>query len=88
MADRWRLTDHCCRVCFGRVLRHEDGHRLRCAECGAEGEGPVESMCFCGVEVCGEQPFQCLPNPERGADTPNEVCVVERDLPADDPRAR
>jgi hypothetical protein len=63
-AELWELTDHCCRVCFGRILRSAEhappplpgepgdarAYRWRCACCGAETiHRHVESICACGT---------------------------------------
>lgn len=51
----WALTDHCCRVCFSRVLVREtfDRRRVyRCAGCGVEKEGRTEAaICACGIKL-------------------------------------
>jgi len=51
----WALTDHCCRVCFSRVLVREtfDRRRIyRCAGCGVEKEGRSEAaICACGIKL-------------------------------------
>lgn len=48
----WRLTDHVCRVCFGRVLERDGapGHIYRCANCGTE----VSGIC----QVCGHRAIE------------------------------
>jgi hypothetical protein len=36
----WRLTDHCCAYCAGRILAAVDNEQhVRCADCGAEDTG-------------------------------------------------
>ena len=51
----WRLTPHCCRVCFGRILARETFDRrkiYRCSCCGVEAEGRNESaVCCCGIKL-------------------------------------
>ena len=51
----WAITDHCCRVCFSRVLTREtfDNKRVyRCAGCGVEVEGRAETaICCCGIRL-------------------------------------
>lgn len=51
----WALTDHCCRVCFSRVLMRETFDRrkiYRCAGCGVEKEGNSPAViCSCGIKL-------------------------------------
>lgn len=49
----WGLTDHACRFCLGRVLNsfNEKGEPIvRCAECGAVGDGDHTALCCCGLQ--------------------------------------
>lgn len=82
----WDLTDHCCRVCFGRVLEREDKAapgaerwRYRCAECGAAGVGWALSICFCGAKVGNGPGLECVRNPAAPTqEVPHEVVVRQR----------
>lgn len=51
----WALTEHCCRVCFSRVLVRETFDRrkiYRCAGCGVEKEGrSPAAICSCGIKL-------------------------------------
>lgn len=52
----FELTDHVCRSCFGRVLKHTDlsGERFifTCSNCGATAPGRSESaVCACGLRI-------------------------------------
>lgn len=61
--ELWELTDHACRVCFGRVLKGDvpadyvgpdadHVHRYRCSNCGAEAISRlVSSVCACGIRL-------------------------------------
>lgn len=76
----WRLTDHACRVCFGRVLerRTSDGRRLvRCANCGTEVEGRVENLCCCGLKTKAGRlaGMKCVRNDAPTPEQPSEVMV-------------
>ncbi len=73
----WEITDHACRHCFGRILRCSDDDRYRCSECGAEAFGTHEALCWCGVEVGGERTFECLRNPAKSEQVPQEIIVRE-----------
>jgi hypothetical protein len=75
----FRVTDHCCRYCMGRVLISDA--IVVCAQCGREesvsgGLGRVATarLCCCGLsDIVGtrgagravRQPFRCVPNPAR-----------------------
>lgn len=76
----WRLTDHVCRVCFGRVLERfdEDGQRIvRCANCGTEVGGKVKNLCCCGLKTPKgrDAGLRCGKNENRSPDQPAEVAV-------------
>ncbi|WP_175787557.1 hypothetical protein [Burkholderia anthina] len=78
----WRVSDHACRHCFGRILeRRSRGEvvEVRCAECGAREDGPVESLCCCGVHA-GDlgHPLECFRNPDVTRENPHEILVRER----------
>lgn len=51
----WSLTEHCCRICFSRVMRAErpgGGFFFRCTGCGSEGEGEhARVVCSCGLKI-------------------------------------
>lgn len=77
----WSLTDHVCRVCFGRVLERidADGARVvRCANCGTQIAGPVRSLCCCGITTGDGRlaGLQCQRNPTPTPEQPSEVHVV------------
>ncbi|EBJ6658726.1 hypothetical protein D0Q53_20800 [Salmonella enterica] len=49
----WRIEDHICRKCFGRVVSHPDAEqtRYRCTNCGYEVTGDsVAAICCCGIK--------------------------------------
>lgn len=68
----WRLEDHLCRKCGGRILRCVSGGGVtgggnpifKCADCGcsAADMGP-ERLCWCGFShrLSNETPYQCVP---------------------------
>jgi hypothetical protein len=87
----WKLTDHACSLCFGRVLERASqgpGPRYRCAECGHTAEAAVEAMCCCGVKVGSKSGLECVKNPARSAHAPQEVVVRERAAKARDVRVQ
>lgn len=77
---QWRILDHVCRVCLGRLLeRSEDGKRIvRCAECGLEAEGVHRDLCACGVRQRGgkDAGMRCGRNPGISPERPQEIVVL------------
>ncbi len=75
-AQSYRLTAHCCRVCFARVLtRHGDTDETevyRCANCGLEREGHDESV-ICACSLPG---VRCEVNDDVSPLWPGEVVAV------------
>lgn len=63
----WRITDHVCAECMGRVLERAtaDGRVIaRCADCGNEAEGGHRALCTCGLTLMTGKPagFFCVRN--------------------------
>jgi hypothetical protein len=65
----WTFTDHCCRSCFGRVLRCAEVYR--CATCEVETTGRPDGICGCGMPgfkglaKCGPNTLVRPENPAR-----------------------
>jgi len=74
-SELWQLTDHVCRYCTGRLLKGESG--FRCAECGRTAP-ELTALCWCGVENGGAISFECIKNPNKTAQQPQEVLVRDR----------
>ena len=77
-ACTWQITDHVCRVCFGRVLRSLDRQRHRCADCGATGGNKVTDLCACGamLHTKANAGLRCIKNPDGPtAECPAEIIV-------------
>lgn len=77
----WRVADHACRFCFGRVLeRVSKGNivEVRCAECGQHSLGGPEEICCCGTD-CGVLGWalECFKNPNISAEVPQQIMVRE-----------
>jgi len=48
----WRIEDHVCRECLGRVVSRqaEDGQVIvRCSNCGNQATGKPAAICACGI---------------------------------------
>jgi len=82
MSEKWELTRHACRVCFGRVLiREEDSETVvRCADCGLQVQGDIQALCSCGAQLkTGRKAgFKCEPNEQHVAGVSQEIVVVHR----------
>lgn len=79
---QWQLTDHCCRVCFSRVLmRKQAGGKnvYRCAGCGAEKEGDsAATICACGMKLKTrvDAGVRCMVNMDRSPEFPAEIVAT------------
>lgn len=84
----WKLTPHCCRVCFSRVLMREtfDRRRVyRCAGCGVEAEGKSEAaICACGIRLKTgvDAGIRCQVQTEPTPEFPAQVVAAQAELPA------
>lgn len=84
----WKLTDHCCRACFGRVLVREtfDRRRIyRCSNCGVEAEGRTEAaICACGLKLKTgvDAGIRCGVNENRTPEWPSEVTCSQVEPPS------
>lgn len=70
----WKITDHVCRACFGRVLLSKT--QARCADCGASGQHAID-VCACGVKLHNgvSAGLKCLKNPAISIECPSEIVV-------------
>lgn len=75
----WLLTDHLCRACFGRVLKHAEEPTWRCSNCGLSHTGGTHaSICACGIKLRNGRNagLRCTPNNEPTPELPGEIVVV------------
>lgn len=77
----WKIEDHVCLTCLGRVLSRagDDGQRVyRCSNCGASGMEPVTSICTCGAQI-GQRGgiLRCVINSHRSPGFMSEIVVQE-----------
>lgn len=72
----WLITDHVCRVCFGRVLVSPHGTEARCADCGAAAQS-VRALCACGaaLHTGGNAGLRCERNPDQRPECPAEIVI-------------
>lgn len=70
----WTITDHVCRVCFGRVLHSEK--QARCADCGVSG-AQVKDVCACGAKLNsgGNAGLRCTKNLDVRPECPAEIVI-------------
>lgn len=83
----WELTEHCCRVCFGRILRQagagqaSHSHRYRCSNCGLQADGAKPAvLCSCGMKLKGGRGagiLRCERNPDPRPEFPSEVVALQ-----------
>jgi hypothetical protein len=79
-ASFWKIEQHACRICFGRILsrKQADGTVIsRCSECGTEVDGKPEKLCCCGVKLNGGKNagLRCKENPNKTPEAPAEIIV-------------
>lgn len=72
---KYALTDHCCKLCLGRILF--DGTLHRCSNCGAESSTGHEGVCACGATMRSGKSarLRCTVNNKRDTSFPGEVVV-------------
>jgi len=84
-APLFRVTDHVCKACFGRILERElpDGTVVsRCADCEARADGPASAICACGALPKGFRTrLVCIKNPRPREEAPSEIVVAEAAAP-------
>ncbi|HEF4739708.1 hypothetical protein KTD19_12520 [Burkholderia multivorans] len=82
LGHRYRLTDHCCRVCFARVLTRSgaDGADVyRCSNCGFERAGvDASTICACGLRLADgrDARVRCLRNESPSPLEPSEIVAA------------
>lgn len=80
--SNWSVTDHVCRICFGRLLVGPSPGpgkpgRVQCADCGIYVDGPIKSLCCCGAKLANGKPagFRCAQNANKCPESPTEIVV-------------
>ena len=78
----WKIVDHVCRVCFGRLLVSET--QTRCADCGAVGD-KILDVCACGAMLMTKvnAGLRCVTNPSVSIECPSEIVVSYVGKPTD-----
>ena len=82
----WRLAEHVCRICAGRVLQR--GEKFRCSGCALEAKETLDSICCCGLPARGEDGlglYRCVRNPSPSRDCPWEIVVAFDGVPIERP---
>lgn len=87
-AQGWALEPHVCRECFSRLLTRETDAgttRVYCPNCGLLADGPVQTLCACGIEVMRDGAYgkrrvsaglRCRSNPNPTPDFPSLFVAV------------
>lgn len=79
----WVITDHICRICFGRVLMREAFDRrktYRCSNCGTEADGTSEAaICCCGMKLKTnvDAGIRCTRNNDKSPEWPSEITAAQ-----------
>lgn len=79
----WKISDHVCAVCMGRVLTRKldsGRHESRCSNCGLTGDGVPTSICWCSFRIPSgrqTQRFKCARNEKPTPEFPAEIVVEE-----------
>ena len=81
--DTWRIENHCCAICFSRVLSRAAGDRervYRCSGCGVEKAGHAPSViCACGFRLQGKVKLglKCEQNIKVSPEFPQEIIAIQ-----------
>jgi hypothetical protein len=82
-ADRrgWRISDHVCRICLGRVLvtTNPDGtETARCSNCDIEADGDHRAICACGLKLKSGKSagLRCVRNPNPTGEMPSRIVAA------------
>lgn len=84
---QWELTDHCCRICFGRVLKRTTFDRrkiYRCSNCETEVVGDSsQCLCCCGIKLRTNKDagIRCIVNPSRTPENPSYIVAEQVSAP-------
>lgn len=84
---RWSLTDHCCRICWGRVLvrtTFESKKIFKCSNCDHEVISEhVHDLCACGAKMRTNKDLglRCVVNTERSPELPNAIIATQIAVP-------
>ncbi|HEX5678716.1 MAG TPA: hypothetical protein VFX91_12190 [Alcanivorax sp.] len=72
----WKLIDHVCQHCLGRILH--DGTTYRCSNCGATEGADLAALCCCGAKLkTGKNAgLRCTRNHHQTPDCPGEIVVT------------
>jgi len=77
----WRIEDHVCSRCFGRVLSRPAGTGVnvyRCADCGLSATGrSARVICSCGIKLRGttDMGIRCIRNERPTPEFMVEICA-------------
>lgn len=75
----WRITDHICLQCLGRVVQSPEDGAYRCSICGSTSPDQVETICMCGARAKEDKDlgYRCMPNPKRSFEFPHEIVAAK-----------
>ena len=75
----WRLVDHVCRSCLGRIV--ERNGVFLCSGCERTATGKPDAICGCGMHLDGmpisaRTLFRCDVNPNQGPTSPARIVIT------------
>jgi ribosomal protein L37AE/L43A len=80
----WRLENHVCRRCLGRIVSRiaEDGQAIvRCSNCGFDAAGDPAAICCCGIKRGSFDKLRCVRLEKPLAGITAEVVATETESP-------
>lgn len=84
---QWTLTEHSCRICFGRVLTRTTFDRrkiFKCSNCETEVEDAhATGICCCGMKLRNNRDagVRCTINVDRKPENPSYIVAVQAVVP-------
>jgi len=91
----YEITDHCCLLCMGRLLKRrllsrKPSWEVVCAKCENKTiitDGTLPCFCHRTVNIYGKM-FECVKNPNKSDELPNVILVRERAVENKPPEIR
>jgi len=74
----WRITNHVCRICKGRILKSSDDVYVKCSDCAVElKSAKTVALCSCGQKLKNGRKagFKCVINKDHMPGTGQEVAA-------------
>lgn len=75
----WKIENHICAVCCGRILSRRDGDKTeyRCSNCGVS-TTKVTGLCCCGIKIQRRDAgIRCVSNDNVTPEWPGEIVAKQ-----------